>query len=77
MKRHDLDLTSLIAGMVFLIVAASHLLAAATGSGANLGWLVPAALVAVGVAGLGSALRRRSDDAAPEDESAVGASTEL
>jgi len=63
MRRHDLDLLSLIAGAVFLVVALSHLVGAATGEQLDLAWLAPAVLVGLGVAGLAGALRgTRSPD---------------
>ena len=57
MKRHDMDLVSLIAGAVFAVVALTHLVGAATGESVDLGWLVPVVLVGLGVAGLAGALR--------------------
>ena len=62
MKRHDLDWVSLIAGTVFLLVAATHLVGAATDNRPDLRWLVPAMLVGIGVAGIAGAVRgvRRS-----------------
>ena len=59
MKRHDVDLLSLIAGTVFLLVAVTHLVGAATDAAVDLGWLVPVARVGLGVAGLAGALRGR------------------
>jgi hypothetical protein len=62
MKRHDLDLVSLLAGVVFLAVAASHLIGQALGSPLDATWVVPITLVALGLAGmiggLGRSLRR-------------------
>lgn len=63
MKRHDLDLVSLIAGTVFLLVAGSALIEAASDVSVDLTWLFPVTLVAVGVAGLAGALRRRPQPA--------------
>lgn len=59
MKRHELDLVSLIAGTVFLLVAVTHLVGAATDATVDLGWLFPVALLGLGVAGLAGALRGR------------------
>ena len=75
MRRHDLDLTSLICGVVFLLVAGTHLVAASSGEEINLAWLFPVLLVGLGVAGLAGALRsgNRPDDPAPvEDGTATG-----
>lgn len=75
MRRHDLDLNSLICGVVFLLVAGTHLVAAASGEDVNLAWLFPVLLVGLGVAGLAGALRSspRPDDPAPvEDGTATG-----
>jgi hypothetical protein len=57
MKRHDLDLVSLIAGAVFVVIAVTHLVGAATDVRPDLGWMVPVLLVGLGVAGLAGALR--------------------
>lgn len=57
MRRHDLDLLSLIAGAVFLVVALSQLFGAATDDQIELAWLVPAVLVGLGAAGMAGALR--------------------
>ncbi|MBA2769970.1 MAG: hypothetical protein H0U35_12750 [Sporichthyaceae bacterium] len=62
MRRHELDLVSLIAGVVFLIVAVSHLVGAATDITVDLDWLAPVALVGLGVAGLAGSLRHRPTD---------------
>lgn len=70
MKRHDLDLVSLIAGTVFLLVAVSALIEAASDVSVDLTWLVPAALIAIGAAGLAGALRRRPE---PGDEDRTAA----
>lgn len=61
MRRHELDLFSLVAGLVF--VGAALLWGLADDPGEALeGWPVPTLLIAVGAAGLvASLLRRRSD----------------
>ncbi len=70
MRRHDLDLTSLICGVVFAVVAATHLIAASSGERVELVWLFPVLLVGLGVAGIAGALRStgRTDDPTPVDE---------
>lgn len=57
MRRHDLDLVSLITGVVFALVAAAHLVGAATGDSLDPLWLAPVLLIGLGVAGLAGALR--------------------
>ena len=68
MTRHAIDWISLVAGLVFAVVAVSHLVGAATGSAVELDWLVPVALIALGVAGLAGALRGRGTDGAAPPE---------
>jgi hypothetical protein len=53
--RHDLDALSLMAGIFFVGVALLGLVGAGTGEAA--GWLWPALLIVVGVAGLVAAGR--------------------
>ena len=74
MRRHDLDLVSLITGAVFALVALAHLVGAATGDSIDPLWLAPALLIGLGVAGLAGALRSggrtdgRTDDTAPVED---------
>jgi hypothetical protein len=84
-RRHDLDLVSLITGVVFALVAVAHLVGAATGDSLDPLWLAPALLIGLGVAGLAGALRSggrtdeptddrtddRTDDPAPVEEAAT------
>ena len=74
MRRHDMDLVSLISGVVFALVAVAYLLSAAADEGVDLAWLAPLALVGLGVAGLAGALRGSRDDAS-RDDTAGGAGT--
>ena len=68
MTRHPIDWISLVAGLVFAVVAVSHLVGAATDSTVELGWLVPVALIALGVAGLAGTLRGRgTEGTSPQD----------
>ena len=73
MRRHDLDLVSLITGVVFALVAAAHLVAAATGDDLDPLWLAPILLIGLGVAGLAGALRsgRPGEPTPPEESSPV------
>lgn len=52
MRRHETDLVSLVAGAVFLAVAAAHVLARANGTDLNLRWTLPALLLLLGALGL-------------------------
>jgi hypothetical protein len=67
-RRHEIDAVSLVAGLLFLVVAGVHIVARSTETDLNLRWMVPAVLVLLGVLGLLSAVRfpRRepADDAA-------------
>lgn len=73
MRRHDLDLVSLITGAVFALVAVAHLVGAVTGDSLDPLWLAPALLIGLGVAGLAGALRSggRTDDGRTDDAAAV------
>ena len=74
MKRHDVDWVSLIAGAVFLLIATTHLVGAATDARPHLEWLAPVLLVGVGLAGLAGALRGvRSQREEPVEETSGGA----
>jgi hypothetical protein len=71
-RRHEIDAVSLVAGLLFLVVAGVHIVARSTETDLNLRWMVPAVLVLLGVLGLLSAVRfpRRepADDAGKPDE---------
>jgi hypothetical protein len=58
-RRHDLDLASLLSGLVFIAVAVAGL----AGADLDLRWLLPTVLVLLAVAGLSAVLqgRRRID----------------
>jgi hypothetical protein len=65
MKRHALDVLSLVSGAVFVVAAILYI--ASIDASLDLRWIVPAALVAVGAAGLYGALRGQApDDGGPE-----------
>ena len=59
MRRHELDVFSLVTGLVFVAVAAGHLLDESSQMDFDGRWVVPLVLVAVGVAGLAGLVRGR------------------
>ena len=59
MKRHELDVFSLVSGLVFAAVAVVYLVAAATDSEVEGRWVIPLALIALGVGGAGRIRRPR------------------
>jgi hypothetical protein len=72
-ERHPLDVFSLLAGLVFLGIGVTFLVdESTTGADADLGWIVAALLIGLGLAGaLGSLVRRRPraiPDEAPEEQ---------
>lgn len=62
LQRHDVDLFSLVAGVVFLLIAVGHLLDVAGGVDLDGRWVAPVVLLGLGLAGLAGVLRRTSDD---------------
>jgi hypothetical protein len=64
MKRHDVDLVSLVFGVVFCLAAggyfASHFLNVRWDF-PNGGWIVAGALILLGVLGIGASLRSHRD----------------
>jgi len=63
--RHDLDLTSLVAGLVFVALATVYLVGALADVSIDAAWVFPLALIGLGVAGLAGSLvrvRRRDTD---------------
>jgi hypothetical protein len=71
-KRHQLDLFSLIAGLTFVAIAVLYLMDASGQLSVNGRLVIPLLLVALGVAGLASAVHRiargQRAAAAPEPE---------
>ena len=61
MRRHDLDLLSLVTGLVFVGIAFGHILDVGTDFDLDGRWIVPVVLVALGVAGLAGILRPNDD----------------
>jgi hypothetical protein len=71
-RRHETDFVSLVAGLLFLVVAAVHITARGTDTDLNLRWMVPAVLVLLGVLGLLGAIRSpRRGAATPASPAAV------
>jgi len=60
-RRHEIDVVSLAAGLLFLGVAAVHLVAGATDTNLNLRWMAPLVLVVLGVIGMLGAVRSRRE----------------
>ena len=56
MRRHELDIASLVMGVALLAVAVGVLVAEASGADVNLEWVLPAVLLGVGLAGLAGSL---------------------
>ena len=69
MRRHELDLASLVAGVVFIGIAVAYLVGAYTRVRIDAGWVLPIGLVGLGLAGLGGTLRAglRAGDAPGPD----------
>ena len=63
MRRHELDLFSLIAGLAFVAVAAGHLLDVTTDMDFDGRWVAPIVLVTLGLAGLAGVLGSRAETA--------------
>jgi hypothetical protein len=60
-RRHEIDVVSLAAGLLFLGVAGVHMVAGATNTDLNLRWMVPLVLVLLGVVGMLGAVRGRRE----------------
>ena len=74
MNRHDLDLTSLVAGVIFVAVGGTFLLDLLIDMTLDPRWLAPLVLIGVGLAGLLSAVPMgRSMTADPDGDATVDA----
>lgn len=71
MTRHDTDIVSLVAGLLFLGIVGTWALDAAALLPGSRGWLLPLVLVAAGVAGLLSARPRRRQSGELTDDPGV------
>jgi hypothetical protein len=58
-RRHDLDVFSLVTGLVFVAVAVGHILDEASQLEFDGRWVVPVVMVAIGVASLAGLVRGR------------------
>ena len=58
-RRHQADAFSLVMGLLFLALGGFYLVHDLTGPDLDLRWTAPAALIAIGVAGLTASVRRR------------------
>jgi hypothetical protein len=57
-RKHELDVFSLLAGLVFVSVAVVHLVTADTTHSSDVRWVFPVAMVLVGLASLIGLVRR-------------------
>ncbi len=58
MERHEFDIVSLVAGLLFVIVAAAYAIVAAADASFDAQWVVPALFVGFGLVLGAIALRR-------------------
>lgn len=66
MQRHDLDLTSLLSGLVFAVVAVWALLGQLLDGGVDPVWVVPGVLIGLGTAGLAGTWARLRGHGEPD-----------
>jgi hypothetical protein len=71
MKRHSIDIVGLVSGMLFMALAVGFLLDALDVWRADVGWVPPIVLVALGLAGVLSTATRASRTREPLDVSAA------
>jgi hypothetical protein len=69
-RRHELDLTSLVTGVVFVAVGAVFLTDLVVDIALDPRWLAPLVLIAVGLAGLLSSMPVRRPAPARDDDAA-------
>jgi hypothetical protein len=65
-SRHDADLTSLIAGLVFTALGVTYLLDAMDVVEVQVRWAVPLTLIGLGIAGLAGSVMRAHQERSPE-----------
>jgi cytochrome c oxidase subunit IV len=76
-KRHELDLFSLVAGLAFVSVAVLYLLDSAGVLGVDGRLVVPLMLIALGIGGLAGALYRMTRDSRRRERAAEPAPEEF
>jgi hypothetical protein len=70
MKRHDIDLVSLVFGLIFVAVATWYFVVQYLSVHINLpegGWFVAALLIILGVLGVAASLRQHREEPPPEE----------
>jgi len=72
MRRHDLDLTSLVAGLVFVAIAVTYAVGSYTHTHVSAGLVLPLGLIGLGLAGLAGTVRRSLRDSRVPVEPAPG-----
>ena len=72
MRRHELDVASLLTGLVFVAIAVVYLVGQYTDAHISAGWVLPLGLIGLGVAGLTGSLRRGLQMDRPRDEPGTG-----
>jgi hypothetical protein len=71
MKRHDLDFVSLVFGLVFAVAAGWYFIARYLNLRVDVpngGWFVAAALIVLGLLGVGASLRHNRDESRSIDD---------
>jgi len=61
MSRHEVDVVSMVSGLLLVLLAGLFLLDELTSLSLDAQWVVPVVLLNVGVAGLVTSLRSRTD----------------
>jgi hypothetical protein len=76
MRRHEFDVTSLVAGLVFVAIAAAYLVSSFTSLHVDAGWVLPFGLVGLGLAGVIGSLARARRAEEPVTEPVIEPVTE-
>jgi putative Mn2+ efflux pump MntP len=69
LRRHEIDVFALMAGLVFLVLGAGWALNEAAGLDVNARWTAPVLLIGLGVVGLAGSFFGRRDEMSEDDES--------